>query len=134
MATQVLNKINDTAGFAGLGFLNIITDLICKLDAGAQDSELAKIQDQISQVSRQLNNSTDEIINGQRRSDILARLNALNSVAGDLKNDFDACNTSAKTAIQYMAGQTTDGHLEEIRTAMSQCIPAKIMITVTMII
>lgn len=119
VATQVLNKINDTAGFAGLGFLNIITDLICKLDAGAQDSELAKIQDQISQVSRQLNNSTDEIINGQRRSDILARLNALNSVAGDLKNDFDACNTSAKTAIQYMAGQTTDGHLEEIRTAMS---------------
>ena len=119
VATQVLNKINDTAGFAGLGFLNIITDLICKLDAGAQDSELAKIQDQISQVSRQLNNSTDEIINGQRRSDILARLNALNSVAGDLKNDFDECNTSAKTAIQYMAGQTTDGHLEEIRTAMS---------------
>ena len=119
VATQVLNNINETAGFAGLGFLNIITDLICKLDAGAQDSELAKIQDQISQVSRQLNNSTDEIINGQRRSDILARLNALNSVAGDLKNDFDACNTSAKTAIQYMAGQTTDGHLEEIRTAMS---------------
>ncbi|WP_417090214.1 hypothetical protein [Eubacterium maltosivorans] len=119
VATQVLNKIKNTGGFAGLGFLNIITDLICKIDAGAQDSELTKIQDQISQVSRQLNNSTDEIINGQRRSDILARLNALNSVAGDLKNDFDACNTSAKTALQYMSDQTTDGHLDEIRTAMS---------------